>query len=79
MKLQAERALVDGASEGVLEMGQMKKLKKKTKKDFVKKEINYWLDYDSPYSEYLVARFREWSPNPKNIRVIYHQINYLSI
>lgn len=29
----------------------------------VRKEVNYWLDYDSPYAEYLVARFREWSPN----------------
>ena len=36
---------------------------KKQKKEWVKKEVNYWLDYDSPYAEYLVARFREWSPN----------------
>ena len=27
--------------------------------------MNYWLDYDSPYAEYLVARFREWSPQVK--------------
>lgn len=37
---------------------------KKQKKEVIKKEINYWLDYDSPYAEFLVARFREWSPNP---------------
>ena len=36
--------------------------KKKQQKDWVKKEVNYWLDYDSSYAEYLVARFREWSP-----------------
>lgn len=50
--------------------------KKKIKKDFVRKEINYWLDYDSPYTEFLPARFREWSPNPNLVRVsqliIYH-------
>ena len=40
-----------------------KKKKKKAKKEWVKKEVNYWLDYESPYAEYLVARFREWSPN----------------
>jgi len=33
------------------------------KKDWVRKEVNYWLDYDSPYAEYLVARFKEWQPN----------------
>jgi 2-hydroxychromene-2-carboxylate isomerase len=38
--------------------------KKKVKKEFVRKEINYWLDYDSPYTEFLPARFKEWSPNP---------------
>ena len=37
-----------------------KKKKKKQKKDWIRKEVNYWLDYDSPYAEYLVARFREW-------------------
>ena len=37
-------------------------MKKKKKKDWVRREVNYMLDYDSPYSEYLVARFREWSP-----------------
>ena len=43
----------------------MKLKKKKQQKDWVRKEVNYWLDYDSPYAEYLVARFREWSPNVK--------------
>lgn len=47
-----------------LEKGQVKLKKKKKKQEWVKKEVNYWLDYDSPYAEYLVARFREWSPNP---------------
>jgi hypothetical protein len=42
--------------------GNKKMKKKRNQKDFVKKEVNYWLDYDSPYAEYLVARFREWSP-----------------
>ena len=53
-----------------MEKGQAKLKKKKIKKDWVKKEVNYWLDYDSPYAEYLVARFREWSPNPNGTRVI---------
>lgn len=54
------------ANEDDLEAGKAQiKKKKKVKKDIVKKEINYWLDYDSPYAEYLVARFREWSPNPQ--------------
>ena len=68
MKREAEGALF--ANENDLEAGkaQLKK-KKKVKKETVKKEINYWLDYDSPYAEYLVARFREWSPNPNLVRV----------
>ena len=44
-----------------------KKKKKRQQKDSVRKEVNYWLDYDSPYAEYLVARFREWSPNVKPV------------
>ena len=59
---EAEAALF--ADDHDLEKGEAKLKKKKIKKDWVKKEINYWLDYDSPYAEYLVARFREWSPNP---------------
>jgi len=60
---EAEGALF--AQEDDLEAGKAHiKKKKKIKKETVKKEINYWLDYDSPYAEYLVARFREWSPNP---------------
>lgn len=59
---EAENALFANADD--LEEGKAKIKKKKVKKDMVRKEINYWLDYDSPYAEYLVARFREWSPNP---------------
>lgn len=43
----------------------IKQKKKKKQKDTVRKEVNYWLDYDSPYAEYLVARFKEWAPNSK--------------
>lgn len=68
MKREAEGALF--SKETDLEAGVVqKKKKKKEKKDMIKKEINYWLDYDSPYAEYLVARFREWSPNPNLVRV----------
>lgn len=63
-KREAEKALL---RENDLEKGEIKKKKKKVKKDWVKKEINYWLDYDSPYAEYLVARFREWSPSPHGV------------
>ena len=66
---EAEAALF-AQGEDDLEKGQAKLKKKKIKKDWVKKEVNYWLDYDSPYAEYLVARFREWSPNPNGTRVI---------
>lgn len=69
---EAEAALF--ANDDDLEMGKAKIKKKKIKKDWVKKEINYWLDYDSPYAEYLVARFREWSPNPNVMRV--KKLNY---
>lgn len=66
---EAEAALF--ANKNDLELGTKgaKVHKKKIKKEQVKKEINYWLDYDSPYAEYLVARFREWSPNPNVVRV----------
>jgi 2-hydroxychromene-2-carboxylate isomerase len=47
----------------VKERSMSKMKKKKQQKEMVRKEVNYWLDYDSPYAEYLVARFREWSPN----------------
>lgn len=54
---EAEGALF--SQDNDLEAGNAKlKKKKKVKKETVKKEINYWLDYDSPYAEYLVARFR---------------------
>lgn len=73
MKREAEGALF--SQENDLESGkaQLKK-KKKVKKEIVKKEINYWLDYDSPYAEYLVARFREWSPNPNLVRVSFNSL-----
>ena len=64
---EAEAALF--AKDDDIEKGEVKMKKKKIKKDFVRKEINYWLDYDSPYTEFLPARFREWSPNPNLVRV----------
>lgn len=63
---EAENALY--ANENDLESGKAKLKKKKIKKETVRKEINYWLDFDSPYAEYLPARFREYSANP-NVRV----------
>ena len=73
MKREAENALF--ANEEDLEKGHKMK-KKKVKKETIKKEINYWLDYDSPYAEYLVARFREWSPNPGHaMKVSYCSLN----
>lgn len=36
--------------------------KKRKKKDWVQKEVNYWLDYESPYAEYLPALYREYKP-----------------
>jgi len=42
-----------------------KQKKKKQQKDWVRREVNYMLDYNSPYAEYLVARFREYSPQVK--------------
>ena len=36
--------------------------KKKKKKEWVHKEVNYWLDYESPYAEYLPALYREYKP-----------------
>lgn len=54
----------------------MKAKKKKMKKDWVRKEVNYMLDYDSPYAEYLVARFREWSPQVQGpTRPVAHRSN----
>jgi hypothetical protein len=64
---EAENALF--ANEDDLESGRAKLKKKKVKKETVRKEVNYWLDYDSPYSEYLVARFRDYTPNPTTHRV----------
>ena len=63
MQRDAERAMFPGADGESAQMRQLeKKKKKKQKKEWIRKEVNYWLDYDSPYAEYLVARFREWSP-----------------
>jgi len=36
--------------------------KKRKKQEFVQKEVNYWLDYESPYAEYLPALYREYKP-----------------
>jgi hypothetical protein len=67
MQREAEKAMFKKGNNGddstIRELEKIKK--KKQKKDWVKKEVNYWLDYDSPYAEYLVARFREWSPQVK--------------
>lgn len=75
---EAEAALFAQADDDDLEKGQAKLKKKTKKKEWVKKEVNYWLDYDSPYAEYLVARFREWSPNPNHAggRVSLSDANY---
>ena len=43
---------------------------KKAKKEIIKKQIKYWLDYESPYAEYLVGKYKQWSPDP-DIRVIH--------
>lgn len=77
-KREAEAALF-AKNDDDMEKGHAKLKKKKIKKDWVKKEINYWLDYDSPYAEYLVARFREWSPAPNNNRVNYTLTNQFQI
>lgn len=36
--------------------------KKKTLKFRKRKDRYSFIDYDSPYAEYLPARFREWAP-----------------
>lgn len=64
--MEAENALFANG-QNANEKGLQKSKKKKQQKEWIRKEVNYWLDYDSPYAEYLVARFREWSPQ---IRVI---------
>lgn len=47
------------------EEGEYDHLKRKLKKFRKRKDISFWLDYDSPYAEYLPARFREWAPETK--------------
>ena len=43
-------------------MSKMSKTLKNFNNGMIKKEINYYLEYESPYAEYLVARYREWAP-----------------
>lgn len=47
------------------EEGEYDHLKRKLKKFRKRKDISFWLDYDSPYAEYLPARFKEWAPETK--------------
>jgi hypothetical protein len=37
--------------------------KRKTLKFKKRKDRYSFIDYDSPYAEYLPARFREWAPS----------------
>lgn len=61
-RMEAEHALLE--AHGRKSKSATRGLKKKEDTEVIRKEINYWLDSDSPYAEYLVARFREWAPNP---------------
>mmetsp|Transcript_12501 Transcript_12501/g.14306 ORF Transcript_12501/g.14306 Transcript_12501/m.14306 type:complete len:612 (+) Transcript_12501:565-2400(+) len=45
--------------------GEYEKLKRKLQKFRKRKDITFWMDYDSPYAEYLPHRFREWVPETK--------------
>ena len=40
-------------------------LKRKLRRFRKRQDISFWLDYDSPYAEYLPHRFREWVPETK--------------
>jgi hypothetical protein len=42
--------------------------RKSPKKKKYKSEKFPWLEYDSPYAEYLVARYKEWSP--ENLKMV---------
>ena len=47
------------------EEGEYDKLKRKLQKFRKRKDLSFWMDYDSPYAEYLPHRFREWVPETK--------------
>lgn len=47
------------------EEGEYDKLKKKLAKFRKRKDLSFWINYDSPYAEYLPHRFREWVPETK--------------
>ena len=46
--------------------GEYDKLRKKLHKFRKRKDLSFWIDYDSPYAEYLPHRFREWIPETKS-------------
>ena len=48
------------------EEGEYDKLKRKLQKFRQRKDLSFWMDYDSPYAEYLPHRFREWVPVTKS-------------
>ena len=45
--------------------GEYDKLKIKLQKFRKRKDLSFWIDYESPYAEYLPNRFREWVPKTK--------------
>lgn len=45
--------------------GEYDKLRRKLQKFRKRKDLTFWMDYDSPYAEYLPHRFREWIPETK--------------
>ena len=45
--------------------GEYDKLKRKLQKFRKRKDLSFWMDYESPYAEYLPNRFREWVPKTK--------------
>lgn len=45
--------------------GEYDALKRKLQKFRKRKDLSFWMDYDSPYAEYLPHRFREWVPETK--------------
>lgn len=47
------------------ENGEYDKLRRKLQKFRKRKDLSFWVDYDSPYAEYLPHRFREWVPETK--------------
>jgi hypothetical protein len=46
--------------------GEYDALKRKLRKFRKRKDLSFWVDYDSPYAEYLPHRFREWAPETKS-------------